>query len=90
MYLHIGNGRTVREGDVVGIFDLDTASVSAVTRAFLKKKQDTGTVTYGDSDLPRSFVLLSDKRKRTRVMLSRISPVGLKSRTEAPSFGAEE
>ena len=35
MYLHAGNGRTVRTRDVIGIFDLDNASMSAVTRRML-------------------------------------------------------
>lgn len=91
MFLHIGNGETVRVRDIVGVFDLDTASVSGVTRAFLAKKQETGGVTYADSDLPRSFIVLSDKHgKNTRVMLSRISPVGLNTRLNAPPDGAEE
>lgn len=91
MYLHIGNGETVRVRDIVGVFDLDTASVSGVTRDFLAKKQAAGGVRYGDSDLPRSFVVLSDNRKKNiRVMLSRISPVGLNARLNAPPDGAEE
>lgn len=91
MYLHIGNGETVRVSDIVGVFDLDTASVSAVTRDFLSKKQAMGGVLYSDTDLPRSFVVLSDKQKKnTRVMLSRISPVGLNTRLNAPPDGAEE
>lgn len=91
MYLHIGNGETVRVSEIVGIFDLDTASVSALTRDFLTKKQATGVVGYHDDDLPRSFLVLTDKEsKKTRVMLSRISAVGLHTRLNAPMDGAEE
>lgn len=91
MYLHIGNGETVRVSEIVGVFDLDTASVSGVTREFLAKKQATGGIGYHNSDLPRSFLVLSGRHgKRTRVMLSRISPVGLNTRLNAPPDGAEE
>ena len=35
MYLHIGNNRNIRTTDVIGIFDADSATVSAVTKKFL-------------------------------------------------------
>ena len=31
MYLHIGNNQNIRTADVIGIFDADSATVSAVT-----------------------------------------------------------
>lgn len=89
MYLHIGNGETVRESEVIGIFDLDTASVSALTRDFLMKRQTGGALSYADEDLPRSFLVLA-REKKQRVTLSRISPAGLKARMEAPFEGTEE
>ena len=89
MYLHIGNGETVRESEVIGIFDLDTASVSALTRDFLSKSQTGGAISYADEDLPRSFLVLS-RGEEKRVTLSRISPTGLKARMEAPFEGTEE
>ena len=42
MFLHIGNGETVRRKDVIGIFDMDTATVSSLTRATLKKYEKEG------------------------------------------------
>ncbi len=89
MYLHIGNGQTVRREKIIGIFDLDTASVSAVTRDFLKRKEKEKRVSYPDSDLPRSFLVTEDGEK-TEVKLSRISTVGLKTRMNTPYEGAEE
>lgn len=79
MYLHIGNGNSVRKKDVIGIFDLDTATVSKITKDFINKQQKNGNVEYGDSDLPRAFVL-SKEGKDCKVRLSRISTVGLKLR----------
>ena len=81
MYLHIGNGKSVKQKDIVGIFDLDTATVSKITKDFINKHQKKGAVTYLDSDLPRAFILLTEK-KQTRVRLSRISTSGLKVRLE--------
>jgi hypothetical protein len=82
MYLHIGNGKSVKQKDIIGIFDLDTATVSRITKDFINKRQKEGAVTYLDSDLPRAFILLDEKGK-TRVRLSRISTSGLKVRLES-------
>ena len=59
MYLHIGNGKSVRKKDIIGMFDLDTATVSKITKKFINKNQKEGRVTYLDSDLPRAFLLLN-------------------------------
>ena len=82
MYLHIGNGKSVKRKDIIGIFDLDTATVSKITKDFINKSQKSGEVTYFDSDLPRAFILL-DEGGRGRVRLSRISTAGLKIRLES-------
>ena len=79
MYLHIGNGKSVKKKDIIGIFDLDTATVSAVGKRFINKMQNEGKVEYDDFDLPRSFVL-ADFGKDKRIYLSRISTQGLKLR----------
>ena len=82
MYLHIGNGKSVRKKDIIGMFDLDTATVSKITKKFINKNQKEGRVTYLDSDLPRAFLLLNENGE-TKVRLSRISTTGLKIRFES-------
>ena len=82
MYLHVGNNKIIREKDIIGIFDLDTATVSKITKDFIGKRQKDGAVTYLDSDLPRAFILL-DEDGETKVRLSRISTSGLKIRLES-------
>ena len=77
MYLHIGNGKSVKRKDIIGIFDLDTATVSKITKNFINKSQKEGKVSYFDSDLPRAFLLL-DENGESRIRLSRISTTGLK------------
>ena len=81
MYLHVGNGKSVRKKDIIGIFDLDTATVSKITKSFINESQKRGEVEYLDSDLPRSFIVCGD-RTESVVKLSRISSVGLKQRLE--------
>lgn len=63
MYLHIGNGKNIPKKDIVGIFDMDTATVSSVSRRFIRKKETLKKIEYDDSDIPRSFVLSSKKEK---------------------------
>ena len=86
MYLHIGNGKSLRKRDIIGIFDLDTATVSKITKGFINESGRCGRVEYDDTDLPRSFILLSDDKRNTRVVLSRISAVGLKIRAEGDIY----
>lgn len=79
MYLHIGGGVTVRKKDVIGIFDLDSATVSKITRKYISYNQKKGNIKYEDSDLPRAFVLYEDEGE-CKIRLSRISPTGLNKR----------
>lgn len=80
MYLHIGNGESIKKKDIVGIFDLDTATVSPITKNFITEKEKQKNITYADTDLPRSFILVGNKEPDSQVSLSRISTVGLLSR----------
>ena len=82
MYLHIGNGKSVKKKDIISIFDLDTATVSKITKDFINKSQRKGKLSYFDNDLPRAFLLL-DEDGDTKVRLSRISTAGLKIRFDS-------
>ncbi len=81
MYLHIGNGVSIKDEDIIGIFDLDTATISRISKKFINENEKQGRVEYTDSDLPRSFILCS-KNKKSEIKLSRISTQGLKIRVE--------
>ena len=79
MYFHIGNGVTVKKDDVIGVFDLDTSTVSSITRKYINKNEKEGKLSYSDSDLPRTFILIEEKGEY-KIKLSRISPTGLNER----------
>lgn len=79
MYLHIGNKKSVKKKDIIGIFDLDTATVTKTGKDFINRLQRSGAVEYDDDDLPRSFVLVVEDGK-SKVRLSRISSKGLLAR----------
>ena len=48
--------KSTRARDVVGVFDLDTATVSSVTRSFLANAEKRREVE-GIHSLPKSFIL---------------------------------
>ncbi len=88
MFLHVGNGKSIRKRKIIGIFDLDTSTVSAITKSFITRKQNEGLLEYDDTDLPRSFVLYGDG-ERSEVALSRISAAGLKLRASENAVEAK-
>ena len=83
MYLHVGNGVNVRLSEIIGIFDLDTATVSSVTKKYINENEREGNIEYKDSDRPRAFILHDDKMTgKYKIKLSRISASGLRIRAE--------
>lgn len=81
MFVHIGNGKSVKKKDIIGIFDLDTATVTKAGRSFINSKEKAGLVEYDDFDLPRSFILVCEGGAE-KIRLSRISTQGLRLRAE--------
>ena len=81
MYLHIGNGKNVRKRDIIGIFDLDTSTISKITKKYIGENEKEGNLEYLDSDLPRSFLLVEEDGMY-KIKLSRISSSGLVMRYE--------
>jgi len=56
---HLGPGVLCPRDSIVGVFDLDTATVSRLTRDFLRRAQEAGAVIAVGDDLPQSFVVTS-------------------------------
>jgi hypothetical protein len=57
MFMQIAKNKTARLRDVIGVFDLDTSTVSGVTKNFLSNSEKKGEVA-GINILPKSFVLV--------------------------------
>jgi len=57
MYLHIGNKKNIRKKQIIGIFDTDNATLSEITRRFLRKNDKEGRVSSAITEIPKSFVL---------------------------------
>ena len=74
MYLHIGNDYIINSKNIVGIFDLENSSTSAITRDYLGSAEKNKHVTYCTYELPKSFVVcFDDKTLEERVYISQLS-----------------
>ena len=66
MYLHLGQETILRTRDILGVFDLDTATISKHTRDFLAKAEHEGRVTNVSPELPKTrFPQISNKVRIT-------------------------
>lgn len=61
MYLFLGGDVTVRADDVIGIFDIEECSTSRTTADFLNACQSRLQIVNVSEDMPKSFIVTSDK-----------------------------
>lgn len=82
MYLHLGQDTVVQTRQIMGIFDLENATVASATREYIARAQKAGCVVNVSMELPKSFVVCSDpKTKQTTVYISQISAQTLLKRS---------
>ena len=79
MYLYLGGDRAVALRELIGIFDLDTVTVSKHSREFLRQAQQQDRVrdAGGGFDLPKSFVLTGKE-----IYLSPLNSITLQKRID--------
>ena len=82
MYIHLGRDYVLNDRDVIGIFNLETTTISPRGREFLNYAQKNGAVVSLSEELPQCDVL-ADALVDT-VYLSELSSTAMKKRTEAP------
>ena len=83
MYLHIGQGYMLRHSEILGIFDMDNATLSAVTRKFLSQNERAGlSMSASLDELPKSFILYIDTDNQYKICYSQLSSSALKGRVE--------
>ena len=80
MYIHLGRDYVLNDRDIIGIFNLETTTVSPRGREFLNYAQKNGAVVSLSDDLPQCYVL-ADAPVDT-VYLSELSSAAMKRRTE--------
>ena len=81
MFVHLGVDAVVKEDDIIGIFDLDSTTVSKHTRKFLNEAEKQKQVINVSFELPKSFILCGEKGK-TKVFISQLSSSTLYKRSK--------
>ena len=74
----------LHERDLIGIFNLETTTISPRGRAFLDYAQKNGAVVSLSDELPQSYVL-ADSPVDT-VYLSELSPAALRKRAQKKAW----
>ncbi len=72
MLLSLYNGHLLKEEEIIGIFDLDSATEMPTSRRFLREAEAKGQMRVAAKSIPRSFVI-----SENAVYLSHISPSSL-------------
>ena len=78
MFLHAGNNKNLRLRKIIGIFDMDTATISVDTKEFLRRADRSGNTETLFEEVPKSFLLTDDGK----VYFSQISTQSLVGRVE--------
>ena len=81
MYLHFGNNRNIRKSSVIGIFDMDNATQSAITRRYLNEMQKDYLLENASYELPKSFIIY-EEHGESKVCFSPLSASALRGRIE--------
>ena len=82
MYIHLGRDYVLNDRDIIGIFNLETTTITPRGREFLNYAQKNGAVVSLSEELPQCYVL-ADAPVDT-VYLSELSSTAMKKRTEVP------
>ncbi len=86
MYLHLGKNVVVAQADIVAVCDLDNASHSHITRAYLSAAEKSGRVVNVSEELPKSFVVCQGAAGAQTVYLSQLASSTLLKRAALLSF----
>ena len=79
MYLHLGQECIIRTKEILGIFDLDSSTLSKHTRDYLARAEKEGRVVNVTAELPKSFIVTTGEK--AKVYISQISAATLKKRS---------
>ena len=83
MYLHLGQDIVVKKDNIIGIFDLDTTTISKISRNYINDDEKRGEVINVSYELPKYFIGCANKKsKDKKVTISQISSQTLLKRSE--------
>ncbi|MGN0459975.1 MAG: extracellular matrix regulator RemB [Ruminococcus sp.] len=79
MYLHLGENTVVRTDDIIGIFDMDTSTISKWTKNYLSNATKSKRVINVSMELPKSYIVCNEDNE-IKVYVSQISSQTLMKR----------
>ena len=79
-YLHLGGDVVVRTRDVVGIFDMEKTTESAISRRFLADAEKGGRVYTVSYELPKAYVVTAEEDGSETVYVTQVSAATLRRR----------
>lgn len=83
MFLEVGNNKSILIERIVGIFDMDNATLSAVTKKYLSKNEKEGfSENAAGYEIPKSFILYLDSENNYKICFSQFSSTSLKGRID--------
>ena len=83
MYLHLGNNISIPSDDIIGIFDIDNATISKITRNYMKAAEEEGMLTAVSGELPKSLIVSCPRGSWQRIYISPLAPATLLGRLES-------
>ena len=79
-YLHLGGDVVVRTRDIVGIFDMEKTTESAISRRFLAVAEKGGRVYTVSYELPKAYVVTAEEDGSETVYVTQVSAATLRRR----------
>lgn len=79
IYLHLGQDTVVKFDSIVGIFDMDTTTVSKFSREFLSRSEKQKNVINVSFELPKSFIVCNENGQ-LKTYISQLSSTTLQKR----------
>ena len=83
MYLHVGQNTVIRTGEIIGIFDMETSTLSQTTRQVLARAEKEVKVVNVSMEMPKSFLLCQNEKGEMTCYITQISTATLLKRSGA-------
>ena len=83
MYLHVGQNTVIRTGEIIGIFDMETSTLSQTTRQVLARAEKEGKVVNVSMEMPKYFLLCKNEKGEMTCYITQISTATLLKRSGA-------
>ncbi len=81
-YVQLEKGESIAKEEIIGIFDIDLASMASGTKEIFRRMEEEKGVISLSNDLPKSF-LVTDSEYTDRIYISGLSTECIRKRLES-------